>query len=127
MTRRRFRVLVLDDEEKRHQHFRSVLRNHDATFCYNFDEVVRAMTFEDRFDLVILDHDLGTGNSVVAEQVGLPPCDGYDVAKFIAFDLEEAKRPDRAILHTWNSVGANNMETVLRTAGIEVQLKPFRL
>ena len=123
----KMRVLVLDDEEARHVHFRSVLRNQDATFCFNFDEVVHAMTFEDRYDLVMLDHDLGTGNSQNAMMVGLPNADGYDVAKFIAHDLEEAKRPTRAIIHSWNHIGAANMEAVLRDVGIDVWKKPFQL
>ena len=127
MVRKKIRVLVLDDEEERHKYFRSILRNEDATFCYNFDEVLRSLTFEERYDIVMLDHDLGTGNSSAAEAVGLPHCTGYDVAKFIAFDLDKTKRPPRAILHTWNSIGATNMEQVLRQAGIQVQRKPFRV
>lgn len=126
MPRKTLRILVLDDNEDRHGIFRRTLKNEDATHVYNFDEAIRVLTFEKKFDIAMLDHDLGTGNSEVADKVGLPYASGYDVAKFIAFDLTEDKRPGRVIIHSWNMIGASNMQAVLQTAGIEVQLKPFK-
>ena len=127
MTRTPKRILVLDDEQARHDVFASILKNEDATHCYNFDEVIRLMTFEPRFDMVFLDHDLGTGNSEISDQIDLPYANGYHVALFICQDLDFDKRPGRILIHSWNQVGAQSMESLFRRNGFQdVVRKPFR-
>lgn len=127
MTRQPKRILVLDDEEARHDVFRRIFKNEDAVHCYNFDEVINEMTFSPRFDVVLLDHDLGTGNSELSDKINLPTVTGYHVALFICQDLDFEKRPGRIIIHSWNEYGADKMESLFRRSGFkDVIQKKFR-
>jgi CheY-like chemotaxis protein len=127
LTRTPKRILVLDDEQARHDVFASILKNEAAVHCYNFDELISLMTFSPRFDMVFLDHDLGTGNSELSDQVGLPTATGYNVALFICQDLDFEKRPRKILIHSWNEYGAEKMESLFRRSGFQdVVRKPFR-
>jgi len=127
LSRQKKRALVLDDEQERHDVFASILRNEEVVHCYNFDEVIREMTFGPKFDIVFLDHDLGTGNSEIADKVGLPYVSGYHIALFICQDLDKDKRPDRVLIHSWNDYGAQSMETLFQRSGFQnVVRKRFR-
>jgi CheY-like chemotaxis protein len=99
------RVLVLDDEQVRHEEF---VRQHPA------DEVVSARSVHEacaalrgpRFDRVQLDHDLGSGSPT-----------GLEAARFIA-EMEQERRPAMVIVHSHNPVGAREMVLTLRDAGV---------
>jgi len=127
MIRTPKRILVLDDEQARHDVFASILKNEAVVHCYNFDEVIKTMTSGPRFDMVFLDHDLGTGNSEISDQIDLPYANGYHVALFICQDLAFEKRPKRILIHSWNEYGAEKMESLFRRNGFhDVIRKPFR-
>ena len=55
-----FHVLVLDDEAERHRAFAEALAGCEIFHAWDANEAKVALIEEDIFDLVCLDHDLGT-------------------------------------------------------------------
>lgn len=115
------RVLVFDDDPKRHDVFAARLRR-----C----EVVQALTAAaareaiegPRFDTMYLDHDME-----------LLPVDGgrYDTGDLFCIYLVEhlpiEKRPALVVLHSWNDYGAKKQHQILTDAGFkEVRVARFR-
>lgn len=117
------RILVLDDDEIRHEQFRDNLKEHSVVHVYTAEEAGEALAKE-KFDLVYLDHDLQdfqnnpSGYGVV-EQTGM------DVARYIARYLAPQKHPSKVIVHSWNVSGGPRMVSVLRDAGISAVYQPF--
>lgn len=120
------RILVLDDDDIRHQAFARRFINHSVVHAMTVDEACDALNKE-KFDLVHLDHDLNDHGhrSVAASMYGQVELTGFDVARFIARDLTIDNRPDRVVIHSWNPPGAKMMAEILRDADISVSYEPF--
>jgi hypothetical protein len=118
MTQGSRKVLVLDDALERLIQFTekygeewTVVITTTANQCI---EQLKLQTF----DLICLDHDLG-GESYVASGPGT----GYEVAWFIAQQLGPQKA-GVVVIHSMNTVGAKNMQNVLKDAHIQTIMAP---
>jgi CheY-like chemotaxis protein len=113
------RILVLDDDARRHQWFDAHLTGHDSV--RSAEEARRALQDNPRYDLVFLDHDLAEDYAVVPAVWGE---DGRTVARFIAA-MPEDRRPAMAHIHSSNWGAAIEMESILDAAGVTVTRAEF--
>lgn len=101
------RILVLDDDVRRHSGFARALIPHRVWHVYDYHRACSVLQREERFDVVYLDHDINDfgkrsmGPGMYGSSRELT---GLDVAAFIA-GLPEEKRPKQVITHTWNPDG----------------------
>lgn len=80
--------------------------------------------------VISFDHDLGIEHYPTKEQSHEDKIDyssytektGYDAAKWL---VENNKLPKIAIVHSYNIVGARNIENVMRDAGVETIRAPY--
>ena len=101
------RILILDNDRERHRHFARKLINDTVVHVFSAKEAIIQLAHEKPFDAVFLDHDLGDAGDLEASGPGT----GYEVAKWLA---EHGDRcPPAVILHTFNPVGAQNMQALL--------------
>lgn len=116
------KLLILDDEEIRHETFRKILVGRNIFSVYDYDQLVALYSQYDRFDVVYLDHDLS-----LKQAAGMPNNEknGTDAAEFIA-SLPPECRPARAILHSWNDYGAKRQQHILIEAGINAIISRFK-
>lgn len=113
------RILVLDDDEFRHQAFdRWYASDHQLSRALTASEAINLLQDEKRFDVAFLDHDLepshyqsySSGESVGDRGTGM------EVVNFIV-KLENDRRPRAVVIHTWNRGRAHEMRRRLRDAG----------
>jgi len=106
------RILILDDDIQRHKAIDEAIGT-GAFHAYSAERAIEVLDTEPRFDLVMLDHDLGSltsnGQTVTAHIEAMP----------------EEKRPARALIHSWNSHGAHAMSDYLCRAEVWHRYKPF--
>ena len=111
------RILVVDDEEYRHEFFKRAYASLDNVLiqCYSYESaLLEISSTPNSFDLIFLDHDLGDSGS------------GYDLAKFIVREIDPKKSPDLEIfLHSMNPIGRANMFALLSNSGFNVLDAPF--
>ena len=79
------RILVLDDDQKRHEAFKFHLFRHDVTHVYTCDEAIKAIE-QEKWDIIFLDHDLEDRHYSSASDGKVEELEktGYDVAVHIA-------------------------------------------
>lgn len=132
------KVLVLDDDDIRHEWFKEYFKDFEAQHVYTVDGAITALIADPQYDFVFLDHDLNDNHKYrsvkkidgdnIPDYVG--PCTveltGVDVAIFIARILEPGKRPKEVVVHSWNPPGAERMIQTLRDAGIKTHKWEFR-
>jgi CheY-like chemotaxis protein len=106
------RVLVLDDEQYRHDVFARRFAADDVTHVRTVAEALAALRGP-RFDLAQLDHDLGSGDGT-----------GRDVAEAIAA-MPGLHRPHFVSVHSFNPPGGRLMVAILRQAGVQARHEPF--
>lgn len=124
------RILILDDEQSRHDVFRRVYAGEIVISCQNYADFTNELLYGSPFDLIHLDHDLGDEESGATCFV-----DGFgDTVAFtglhavdLIYSLPEDKLPARVIVHSNNSVRAPMMVADLKRAGIEAVWEPFSL
>jgi CheY-like chemotaxis protein len=109
------RVLVLDDDDKRHESFKFHLFRHEATHVHTAQEAMEALASNGPWDVVFLDHDLNYEHYVSSTTGKLDGLEqtGYDVAKYIALFMKEETIPKNVVVHSWNSYGADRMIQML--------------
>lgn len=124
------RILFLDDNEERHKRFRYNSIGCDVTHVYSYAEALAALS-GDRFDQVFLDHDLSEVAS--CGMAGPDEKTGYHVACIVA-EMPEEKRPELAVIHSFNTAGAKRMRAALEGAvkytierPFSERLAPFRM
>lgn len=113
------RILVLDDDARRHQWFDAHLTGHHPVWSAR--EARQALEANPPYDLVFLDHDLAEDYTVVPAVWGE---DGRTVARFIAA-MPEERRPAMAHIHSSNWGAACEMEAILSAAGLKVTRAEF--
>lgn len=114
------RILVLDDEQVRHDEFARRWATYERVHVKTVGEAIEALE-GGKFDVATLDHDL-------EDFVCLPyPVEltGLDVARYIA-RMPPEKRPNQVVVHSWNPVGAANMVNALQDGGIHAVRVPFQ-
>ena len=120
------KILILDDNEFRHKAFKKKfnLPQDKLTHTYTTEECIKVLTdttIKDKFDLIYLDHDLGGEEMVLSDQGT-----GYEVAEFIAYDMDQAKLPTIGIVvHSLNPIGRKNMLVILHNSNCKVIDGPF--
>jgi CheY-like chemotaxis protein len=120
------RILILDDDVRRHGAFAKALLGHSVVHVYDYHRCVAALERE-TFDMAYLDHDLNdfgkksTMSGVYGMQHELT---GHDVAIFIA-GMAPDRRPKVVHVHSWNPDGAKRMVAALKEAGVECVYAPF--
>lgn len=109
------KILVLDDDLRRHESFKFHLFKYDVKHVYTANQARAALRDEGPWDVVFLDHDLmeahyssaDTGNVAVLEETG------YEVALYIAEWLEAHQLPKMVVVHSWNPAGTARMIAAL--------------
>jgi CheY-like chemotaxis protein len=118
------RILIIDDDKERHDGFDSVLGDTaELTHVYTFDQAIKALNGP-AFDEIYFDHDLGDyGPS--PSGYGETERTGADIAAYLVRMVPPDKHPSRAVIHSWNPVGAQNIAAVLKAADIPVVREPY--
>jgi CheY-like chemotaxis protein len=114
-----YRVLVLDDDELRHQEFDKILRGTCHARARSSAEAIEILSSSPPFDVVFLDHDLDLSPEVDHGS-------GLDVARYVA-SMEPGARPRLAYVHSHNAPRAAQMAWYLRRAGVKTVVRPFHL
>lgn len=110
------KILVIEDDRERIEEFTTHLQDHYLEFELTAPGAIE--TLQDcYFDYIFLDHDLDEENTGIYGE-------GIDVVNFIVAN-KDAYKNTVFILHTMNPVGAENMEKVLKQAGLEVIKLPY--
>jgi CheY-like chemotaxis protein len=104
------RVLVLDDDETRLKQFRQNLIGHVVECVKTAREAISKLESE-KWDCFFTDHDLG-GKIFVPSGPGT----GYEVAQWL--EQNPDKQPKEIYIHSFNAVGAKNIQAVLPNAVI---------
>jgi hypothetical protein len=119
------RILVLDDEQERHEGFARRFKGHDVYHVYTYAQACAALANNFRFDLAQLDHDLcdfwqDPETGCTYERTG------EDVTKYIIDYIPEGLRPKRVVVHSWNPGGAQRMLELFRDAGVPAVRDAYR-
>lgn len=112
------KILFLDDDHSRHIYFQRLLNydKHEITVAYTSKQAIEKLKLYE-FDIVYLDHDLG-GQMYQDSKEGT----GFEVAQFISKNINN-KSMQKIIIHSYNSVGAQNMLNELY--GFNVKYVPY--
>ncbi len=117
------KVLVLDDEQTRHDGFNKIFAQDQVTHAMDYDGFAEALK-SGPHDLVCLDHDLGStadpDGNVVLNKTGL------DAARALVA-LPPQLRPKQVLVHSHNVIASMKMVDLLREAGISVTRKPYSI
>jgi hypothetical protein len=111
------RILILDDDLKRHTAFARNLIGHEVVHAETVTTTIHHLNKGEVFDAVFLDHDLG--GEVYVESGGDKPT-GYDVATWLLFNSERC--PNIVIIHSFNKTGALKMKALLDEQDISALL-----
>ena len=95
------KILIVDDEEIRHEMFRKKYPMFDITSVYNSSDAIKLLS-KNKYNTIFLDHDLGGDDT------------GVKVAEFI----DRAHIRSFIIVHSMNPVGASNIKRILPSARI---------
>lgn len=109
------RVLILDDQQLRHEVFADRHEQDEVHHTFTYDRAIELLRSKPKFDVVYLDHDLQEKAT------------GYDAAKFIAERLPDDRKPGVVVVHTLNSACGDRMVQVLQAGGIPTRLEPFQV
>lgn len=106
-------VFILEDDPNRMKIFRRNLIGHPISHADNVHDAKKILSGK-KFDYIFLDHDLGGKTYVDSND----PNTGYQLAKWIA---SKSIPYQRLIVHSLNTVGAQNIQSVIPDA----ELIPF--
>lgn len=121
------RVLIVDDEQIRHDFFSQAYAGDEVVHAYGYYEATDALNRGPKFDIVQLDHDLGDHRvpDKMVEMYGTYELTGWHVAHHIATEMPHHMRPDKVIVHSVNPDGAHSIEMFLERHGFDVVRQPF--
>jgi CheY-like chemotaxis protein len=100
------KILILDDDEVRHQAFAKKLIGNLVEHVRTAEDTIYQLIHHGPWDMVFLDHDLG-GQQMVESGQGT----GYEVAKWLSENKEFL--PGCVIIHSYNPAGAKNMLNII--------------
>jgi CheY-like chemotaxis protein len=118
------KILILDDEQGRHDWFRMVLVDqdgHEVLHAKNSLEFKELFTSHSPFDMIFFDHDLG---EEIHDMYGKMEITGENVARWMTKQPQEMW-PETCIVHSWNIVGAQRIFNTLRDVGLNVRVERF--
>lgn len=114
------RFLFLDDDPERHDGFDIITTqaypDAHVDHVWTVDEFRKAISLNDKYDCVFLDHDLDLQQD---------PETGTEAAEFVRLHLNLAKYPTKVVVHSWNPDGARRMANLISSVGIPVRLRPY--
>lgn len=109
------RVLILDDEQIRHDYFSVKYEDVDHVHVYTGEEALDILRREPSFDVATLDHDLGGGmNGAAVARAMVDP-----------EQLPKDKLPPLVVVHSFNFYGARDMVATFQAAGIKSYWERF--
>ena len=115
------KILFLDDDDARHEIFADQAKagGHELFHAHTIDEFAGLIDIHD-FDEVWLDHDLNDFQyeSKGIEMYGNGELNGTAAARWLVSLLPE-RRPQKVVIHSWNPVGAANMQEILQNGGFD--------
>lgn len=117
------RILILDDLQIRHDAYRKLYSNHELAHAYNYNDFVKYLN-QGVWDYIHLDHDLGAGDNPDYYLDGFGKSreyTGQDAAKLVV----QLDYQPKVIIHSINTVGANQIKQILQDYQIEVIMEPF--
>jgi len=120
-------ILILDDQEVRHQAFAKVYHEHNVVSVRYFWEFVEQL--KANWDLIHLDHDLGdnTGDRFDTYVDGWGHIREYNgMHAAIRCAQKDWEKKPTIIVHSVNSYGANSMVKFLLNHEFDVKWEPFR-
>jgi CheY-like chemotaxis protein len=114
-------ILVLDDDDTRHQIFREIIlpqiKQSYNLFAVKTVHGAKGVMSSHKIDMMLLDHDLGRAE------------DGRTFCRWTRDNLTEETLPPKIIIHSHNHQAAREMENILReTPGgmfVEIKRIPF--
>lgn len=107
------KILILDDDEVRHERFKIHLFNFEVVHAHTYDQFLE-LVGKERFDAIFLDHDLEFEEKA-ATVIESRYANGMDAARHVAA-LPEKLRPELVVVHSWNMYAASRMMDVLLEA-----------
>jgi PleD family two-component response regulator len=121
------RILILDDMEERHAHFKRELAGQVVFHAYTAQEFFDTVEQHAPFDEIYLDHDLGDNPKIdptrIAGMYGDQTMNGHDCAYWLG-----TNHPDKVkqvIVHSINSARAPAMVATLKDKGVPAKWIPF--
>ena len=105
------RILILEDRKERQKAFRQCLIGAVVEIYETIGPVISKLKTEN-WDYLFLDHDLG-GKAFI-QSGGLEET-GWDVAVWLSKNVD--RQPEN-IIHSFNTVGAQNMKSLLPKAQV---------
>lgn len=128
------RILVLDDDESRHDWFRDEFANGHRQHVWTAEQAIWALRDPGGWDLVSLDHDLEMSHpAVLINGIHRPSYDltehaGLGVATYIGDSVPMFPWCGRCrfVIHSWNPAGARAMYDAISGAGLAVSYEPYR-
>lgn len=104
------KIIILDDEKRRHDGLKKLLIGHDLTHAYICQQAISSLTRE-KFDVAFLDHDLHA------------ELDGRDLCRWMVANPDRC--PQKIFIHSWNHFRALDMEAMLKPLGIKIMVRPI--
>jgi len=118
-------ILIVDDQQLRHDKFIKEYPDDNLFHVYNFDSAAQALDTQ-KFDMIMLDHDLGDYSGTFADGTPGKELTGYDVALYLVRVVAESNWPEYVMIHTLNNVAAWSIKNLLNTVGIKSAVRPFK-
>jgi hypothetical protein len=123
------RILILDDEKVRHDHFSVAYKGHEITHSYTYSEFISCLESGSPWDLIHLDHDLGDHEGCETYVDGWGKVQyftGYHASERI-FDLPDHKLPLEVIVHSVNPLGSRNIIYNLEARKLKPKWLPYSI
>ncbi|HEV7700686.1 MAG TPA: cyclic-phosphate processing receiver domain-containing protein [Pyrinomonadaceae bacterium] len=118
------RVMLLDDDERRHRWFRKRFVGDDLDVAINVEEA-KDLLAESTYDAIFLDHDLLPHHYESNDHTDFAST-GYAIAEWLN-ERPDLQRAATIIVHTRNADAAIPMVTKLRESGRNVEYCAFPL
>lgn len=128
------RILILDDDNERHDWFRDEFARDQRQHVWTVAEALWALSGPEGWDMVSLDHDLDLSHPALkVNGIHRPTYDieshtGLSVAKYIASAVPAMPwcGTCRFVVHSWNPAGARLMYDAIASAGLAVFYEPWQ-
>ena len=113
------RILILDDEEYRHEAFNKAHAADECWHAYTLRQFMDQIERVKKFDVIYLDHDITDSKATT----------GLDAVRFLVRTLQACpdKMPDKVVVHSWNPIGSVIMTEELRAAGVSTYKRTFHI
>lgn len=118
------RILILDDEQVRHNDLTEFYGDHEVANTTTYNEFVQELENGSPWDLIHLDHDLGPGDSYLDGWGNMQFFTGQHAAIRVC-ELHDDRLPLEVIVHSVNPLGANYMVSDLKSRKVNVTWRPY--